>query len=188
MIKEQLGHHKRDTRYTILNSLFITLLLCSSNAAMAACVTTVPATTPTEDFTNHGNGTVTHIKTGLMWKQCPEGASGAACGVGGATFYSWQNALKAAETLNAAGGFAGFTDWRVPNIKELASIVERQCTFPAINATIFPNPGGTIRTWSSSPSAAIGASVWATDFKAYGISTEFSKTSIGYVRLVRGGL
>jgi hypothetical protein len=37
----------------------------------------VPASNPDSAYVDHGNGTVTHIRTGLMWKQCAEGLNGA---------------------------------------------------------------------------------------------------------------
>ena len=154
-------------------------------AAQVCNTASITASTPTADFIDNGNGTVTHTKTGLMWKQCTEGLSGAGCATGTATLYTWQGALQAAQTLNAAGGFAGFTDWRVPNQKELNSIVERQCNAPAINATTFPN---TISSWywSATPVAGFATGAWSVRFNdgsdlAYGKSTNY------YVRLVRGG-
>src|SRR5438045_178137 len=93
-------------------------------AAVTACAalnpntTSVIETTPTSAFTDNANGTVTHNLTGLMWKRCVEGATGAACT--GGTQTSWSEALALAQ----ASTTAGFIDWRVPNIKELQSIIE----------------------------------------------------------------
>jgi len=167
---------------------WIAVALCSllwGGTADAACVASITASTPTADFVDHGNGTVTHIKTGLMWKQCSEGLSGAGCATGTATVYTWQGALQAAQTLNGAGGFAGFTDWRVPNIKELNSIVENQCTLPSINATIFP---ATVSSWywSASPYAGIATDAWDVFFGS-GYDLASFKSSNSDVRLVRGG-
>jgi len=172
--------------FTILYSLFtIALLLLGSNAAEAACLTTIPATTPTSDFVDHGDGTVSHTKTGLMWKQCSEGLSGAGCATGAATVHTWQAALQLADTLNAGAGFAGFNDWRLPNIKELNSIVERQCFTPAINATLFPNTASN-GYWSSSSYAATAAGAWGVGFDGGGDGAYY-KSGSGFVRLVRGG-
>jgi len=160
-----------------------------SEVAFCACVNinnAIPATTLISDFIDHGDGTVTHTKTGLMWKQCSEGLSGAGCAIGTATFYTWQAALQAAATLNNGGGFAGFTDWRVPNIKELNSIVERQCSLSAANTTVFPATKNT-NYWSSSLYAQFGG--WSHyDSFSYGVATANSNSNAYLVRLVRGGL
>lgn len=99
----------------------------------------IPASTPDSQLQDNGDGTVTDTQTGLMWKQCSEGQSGNDCSSGMAEAFEWQSALQWAQVVNNSGGFAGFTDWRVPNIKELSSLVERQCAEPAINLMRFPN-------------------------------------------------
>jgi hypothetical protein len=40
--------------------------------------------------------------------------------------------------LNLKGGYAGHSNWRVPQIFELAMIVERQCSNPRTNLDLFP--------------------------------------------------
>jgi len=171
--------------FTILNSLFlITLLLISGNGfAVQTCETaSITPSTPDSQFTVNGDGTVTDNKTGLMWKQCSEGLSGASC-TGNITTHTWKAALQLAGT-----SFAGHTDWRLPNIKELDSIVERQCYNPAINATIFPNTqtGSGAYYWSSTPVTGRTSTAWATEFRD-GLRTKNNKTFSYYVRLVRGG-
>ncbi len=61
------------------------------------------------DFIDNENGTVSDLATGLMWQQADEGF-----------MYDWENALLYAENLN----LAGYGDWRLPNAKELQSIVD----------------------------------------------------------------
>lgn len=106
----------------------------------AGCNTsTIQATTPTSQFTiDTTKGVVTDHKTGLMWKRCVEGFSGADCRTGDTVQATFVDALNAISTLNAAGGYAGYTDWRLPNVKELRSIVEERCTRPALNDEVFP--------------------------------------------------
>jgi len=162
------------------------LMWCGSAWAAQTCVATIPATTPTSRFVDHGNGTVTDTKTGLMWKQCSEGLSGAGCATGTAATYTWQGALQAAQTLNAGGGFAGFTDWRVPNQKELQSIVERQCFTPSVNVSVFPATVSNWWYWSASSYAGIGTHAWFVYFDDGYDGAEY-KIFYGYVRLVRGG-
>lgn len=109
----------------------------------------IPASTPTGRFTDHADGTVTDNQTGLMWKKCSEGQTwnSATNGCdGSAALYTWKAALERAQAVNGGGS----TGWRVPNIKELNSIVEVQCAEPAINLAVFPNtPSGAF--WTSSP-------------------------------------
>lgn len=162
----------------------------SSTTADTGCVGTIPASTPTADFTDNGDGTVSHSKTGLTWMRCSLGQtwSGGAC-TGNAASYTWQNALLAAQTLNKDGGYAKQSDWRVPNIKELNSIVENQCHSPTINKSLFPaTPEGNF--WSSSlyqyywdPKSSL---VWFVNF-ANSIDLGDGKNLRNYVRLVRGG-
>lgn len=121
--------------------------------ALADCNTGIKATTPSSDFTVHNNGTVTHNKTGLMWKVCSEGQQAWSnkyygdC-AGDAATYRWVDAIELVRKLNTSGGHAGYTDWRLPNVKELASILEAQCQQPMINSAIFPRTAR-VFYWSS---------------------------------------
>lgn len=87
-----------------------------------------------------------------MWKTCSEGQTWNPlthdCELTAAS-YQWEDALFHSEMVNGLGGFANFTDWRVPNIKELLTLVEWQCEDPAINLAVFPNTGSFMNTWSS---------------------------------------
>jgi hypothetical protein len=134
----------------------------------------------------NNDGTVIDTKTGLIWKKCSEGQSGADCSGGEATTYSWQGALQQAQTVNNNGGFAGYKDWRVPNLKELFSIVENQCDSPSINTTVFPNtPVISPMYYSSSKIVNNRDSVWIVYFMGGGSSFGWSNSSKTYVRLVR---
>jgi len=147
--------------------------------AAQTCNSKMPESTPASRFTVHGDGTVSDQQTGLMWKQCAEGQSGAGC-TGTAATYTWQAALD----LAAASGFAGYTDWRLPNIKELSSIVERKCYDPAINLGIFPNtPSGWF--WSSSAHAYYSSYALIVYF-SYGYDDISNRNNNNSVRLVRG--
>ena len=163
------------------------LLMASFGAAQAAqtCDPHMPLTTPDSDFTDHGDGTVTHKKTGLMWSKCVLGQSGSDCSNGNTSYYSRQEALVAAD----ASTLAGYNDWRLPNIKELGSIVEASCNVPAINLSFFPNDTDFtgFHVWSSSPDANNSGQAWSLSFYYPGSDYTISRSSGHAVRLVRGG-
>lgn len=122
----------------------------------AACNANIDETTPTARFIDNGDGTITDARTALMWVRCASGQSwnGSAC-TGTATKHTWQDALQLADTSS----YAGLTNWRLPNVKELVSIVEQRCSNPAINETIFPATP-TFYFWTGSPLAQ-GMGNWA---------------------------
>ncbi|HEB87396.1 MAG TPA: DUF1566 domain-containing protein, partial [Gammaproteobacteria bacterium] len=171
----------------LMTAFLVLLTLLAGQAHAQTCNSAIPASTPTSRFVINGDGTVTDSDTGLMWKQCSEGQTtdGAGGCTGTAGAYTWQQALQQAQTLNAGGGYAGQGDWRVPNIKELGSIVERQCYSPAINETVFPGTPSS-GFWSASPSAYYSDSAWGVYF-GYGDDYYAFKSADRDVRLVRGG-
>ena len=89
-------------------------------------------------FLDNGDGTITDLATGLMWQAVDDGTS-----------RDWEEALAYAENLE----LAGYDDWRLPNAKELQSIVDYDESLqstgrPAISAlfTLTPieDPNGDI--------------------------------------------
>ena len=159
-------------------------LLFSGAAIGQTCQGSITtASAPDSRYVDNGDGTVTDTRTLLMWKQCAEGLSGAGCATGTAGTYAWQQALARAQTVDGSG-FAGHSDWRLPNREELWSLVEVKCYGPAINATLFPNTPGAF--WSSSPYESATTKAWGVDF-GYGYNVLYDKSSADYVRLVRGG-
>jgi hypothetical protein len=157
--------------------------------------TAVPATTPTANFTIHDNGTVTDTTAGLMWMRCSLGETwgGSTC-TGTASTWTWEQALQVAQDINSgssnadndsAVGFAGHTDWRLPNKNELASIVEDRCHSPSLNELLFPTSGSE-NSWSSSPSASPSDNALGVEFFT-GVVGAASKDAAFGVRLVRAG-
>ena len=122
------------------------------------------------------NTEVKDTQTGLIWQRCSLGQtwSGTAC-TGTAATYNWANALQTAKNMG--------NNWRVPNVKELDSLVEEACYNAAINETYFPNTVSSYY-WSSSPVAGYSGSVWFVDF-GYGGDGYNYKSNGYYVRLVR---
>lgn len=122
----------------VLQGAIVALGLLTGTVWAQTCNPNIPASTPDSQLVDNGNGTITDLKTGLMWKQCPEGRSGADCDL---TMerrdFRWEEVF---DYVAGSEGFAGYGDWRVPNVKELASLVEFQCSGPSINTHRFPNP------------------------------------------------
>lgn len=149
----------------------------------------ITETTPSTQFTDNQDGTVTDLKTKLIWKKCAEGqrweASSNSCLVGDATViqYNWREALELANTTNSSGGFAGSVNWRLPNIKELSSIIENACYGPAINLSVFPStPAGIF--WSATPYIGGNEYAWSVRFN-YGQNSMNYKYDYYFARLVR---
>jgi len=136
--------HTRLTAKRFARSLFLSGLLVVQGVS-ATCKTTITESTPNSRFTTNSD-TVLDNLTGLVWMRCSLGHSwdGTDCS-GTLTAMNWISALNVAESTN----FAGFSDWRLPNVKELSSIVEDACRSPAINETVFPSTSAAY--WSSSP-------------------------------------
>jgi hypothetical protein len=76
-----------------------------------------PMSTPTERFTDNGDGTLTDTQSGMMWMRCALGQrwTGSRCS-GKPQALTWKSAQDAASALNAAGGYANHADWRMPHI------------------------------------------------------------------------
>ena len=129
-------------------------------------------------FTDNGNGTVTDNSTGLRWQKCSAGQNALDCS-GTATPLRWQGALDYCNNLS----LAGYSGWRIPNIKELESLVEHTVYSPAINTTYFPNTQR-IFYWSNSYDVFQDTYAWAVNFGG-GYSGPTSKTNTWYVRCVR---
>lgn len=161
------------------------MLLSVAAISFADCLNrnaNIELTKPNAIYVDHGNGTITDTETKLMWSKCLEGVSGANCSAGSATFYTWQAAL--AKANDAMTSTAGYTDWRLPNIKELKSLVDRACFDPAINQTAFPNTTYNALLWSATPSVRQDFEAWGLFMQRGDIGGD-AKTRAMMVRLVR---
>ncbi|MCU4675973.1 DUF1566 domain-containing protein [Catenovulum sp. 2E275] len=156
-----------------------------SHQVYAFCSDTVEATVNEALFVvDEELGVVTDADTGLMWSICNLGETWSAdekiCN-GSAKSYIWQDALKQSQQNRVAN----FSDWRLPNIKELMSIIERQCAEPAVNLALFPTTKNE-PYWTSTPvfNSNSDNQVWAVQFKE-GSNHESLKSRTALTRLVR---
>lgn len=132
-------------------------------------------------YRDNGDFTVTDNRTGLMWKRCTEGKNNDATCTGTAATYVWTSALSQCETLT----FAGYSDWRLPNMKELISILNYANLNPSINITYFPS---TINGfyWSGTTYVGSTPNAWYVYFADGGVTNSL-KVNTYYARCVRAG-
>jgi hypothetical protein len=154
----------------------------------------VQAGVPLAYFDN-GDGTITDLNLGLVWEK--KSSDGSIHDVDSS--YTWEDAFGVhLAALNAGTGFAGHTDWRLPNVRELKAIVDYDfVTFspavsPAFDDACAPTcsvstcscttPGSywTSTTYAPSPSQA-----WTVEFGT-GFRDPNDKDITNPVRAVRG--
>jgi hypothetical protein len=121
------------------------------------------------EYSDNSDGTVTDKVTDLMWQQA-----------GSSSNLTWEQSLAYCENLN----LGGYTDWRLPTIKELRSLVDFSRYSPSINTTFFPDT----QTFycSSTTYTKDTYNAWGVYFND-GYDGYGSKVNGGYVRAVRGG-
>ncbi|MGD9037590.1 MAG: DUF1566 domain-containing protein [Syntrophobacterales bacterium] len=98
------------------------------------------------DFVDNGDGTITDRATGLMWQK--SGSSGAK---------TWKRARTYVKQLNE-DQFAGYSDWRLPTIDELASLVERETVNEVHIDPIFYDKQNIC--WSADKGPVHGGATW----------------------------
>ena len=148
----------------VKKSLFLLLLLFISIPSAYAA-----------PYTDHGNGTITDQGTGLMWQGSDDNVTRA-----------WQGALDYCNGLTLAGQ----NDWRLPNIKELESIVDDTRYNPSVDPVFTGTKSSSY--WSSTSSAVNPEEAWRVFFYDGGVYDNYdgglydnSKTYSFYVRCVR---
>jgi len=119
-------------------------------------------------FTDHGDGTVTDQCTGLTWEKDSSSQK-----------YLWCEALQYCESL----GLGGHSDWRLPNARELLSLVHYGRSDPAIDPVFRAVPSG---HWTSTSSSLVPDASWCVVF-GLGTSEIVGKDARLNVRAVRGG-
>ncbi len=119
-------------------------------------------------FVNNGNGTVTDLVTGLTWQQQDDDVP-----------RPWATAISYCQNLTLAGRL----DWRLPDIKELASIVYDLLVGPAIDNVAFPGTNSS-EYWSATSYAVDNTNAWVVNFNN-GADDTVNMSFGPYVRCVR---
>ena len=121
------------------------------------------------------NSTVTDSKTGLEWQDNSDNNS---------TQKTWQEAIDYCEALT----LDTHDDWRLPNINELKTLIDRTKREPAIKENVFEYIGTNnyYIYWSSSSFVGHEGGAWVVHFN-YGDVDGYSKDGNYFVRCVRDG-
>ena len=141
-------------------------------------------------YRDFGDGTILDTHTGLQWMRCALGQrwnngqafvrwDGQTC-AGIAGTWVWEALSELVIAFNQKGGYGGHTDWRVPTIKELKTLVEMTSSPPVIDRKAFPEMACG-RLWSSAPNADGSGYLWSVAFGGGNVNGTRA------VRLVRGG-
>lgn len=162
-----IDSHKR-RRLAVAHSLIACMLAVSALPAVAA-----------GPFTYSSDGSeVTDTATGLVWRRCSEGqtwnSTTTTC-TGTAATYTHEGALTQAKNQ---------TGWRLPNVKELSSLVSLDRFNPAIDMAAFPSTVSNLY-WTSSPNAGSVNWAWSVYFTHGAVNNTSDRTNSYYVRFVR---
>lgn len=155
-------------------------LFVSYVATSQTCLPDFDITLKADEFVDNADGTVTVPSLGLVWMRCSLGQTWVdeTCS-GDAKELTWQQALHTAHGYQ----YAGQLGWRVPNMKELASLTERNCVRPAINEIFFPNTSSD-DYWTSTPSMVDPKRAWVIAFFNSSNSLKDKRLFV-FTRLVR---
>lgn len=147
-------------------------------------------------FVDNGDGTITDNNSGLMWEK--KSRDGSIHDYGASNNLTWADAFTFIGTLNSTA-FAGYTDWRLPNRRELETLLNLGAKDPPVFPAFDTNcvASCTVLTcsctalskyWSSTSYNLQPASVaWTVEFRD-GFCTEDPKLNTRRVRGVRGGI
>lgn len=120
-------------------------------------------------FKDDWKGTVTDRITQLVWQKQDGGTTAA-----------WEDAITLCEGLS----LGGYSDWRLPNVKELRSIVDSGTYAPATYTRYFPNTRSD-SYWSSTTSVENPDAAWRVNFWHGEVDSSY-KGNAFFVRCVRG--
>ena len=118
--------------------------------------------------------------TGLAWQGCEPGRSGDDCMTGAATPFDWAGALAYCEGLS----WAGATDWHLPDVKQLRSVIDNRRTAPGLDTDIFPNHV-TFGGWTSTTNLLDPAQAWIVAIGFGGGIQDLDKSGMTSARCVR---
>ncbi len=142
-------------------------------------------------FTDNLNKTITDNATNLIWIKDPSAIGGVWGSPGFPSQMTWSDANQNINNLNTLG-YAGYSDWRLPTIQELQSIVNFGRSNPAIGeGALLESPWVNTKSsyyWSSTDSAVATMNAEVVSFDVGDSFPSWRmKTFPSYVRPVRDG-
>jgi len=156
----------------MLNKLLLTILLTLPSLGYEIVIDKTMARPTFSNFTRDNvKEIVTNTKTGVMWQDDASVKR---------VKQTWSEAKRYCQALN----YGGHSDWYLPNISELESLVNTKKSDPAIKGN-FKNIISSYY-WSSSSVVSYSSYAWYVSF-LYGNSDYDGKTSSYYVRCARAG-
>jgi hypothetical protein len=136
-------------------------------------------------FREDDEGTVTDGRSRLTWMRCALGQvwSEHTC-LHTPTRHSWEDAKARAAAINASGEFF-YDDWRLPTVRELATITKLNCRNPRVDVSVFPQTQADFY-WSASTKLIAGPELvaFALSFGPQGVQPKALEEAC-FVRLVR---
>lgn len=131
-------------------------------------------------FTDNGDDTITDASTGLTWTKYLLGGDG----LTPPDTMNWNDAID--QTLSLS--FAGYDDWRLPNAKELQSIIIFGNAGLGIDTNFFPQIPANTKLWSSTTVSLSTPDAWVAYLDSDLRQAPVPKTSTSemYVIAVRG--
>lgn len=130
-----------------------------------------------QTFVSEGALLVRDRNTGLVWA-----ADGNAAGCHNGSTALWNAAVDWCRTLD----FGGFDDWRLPNQKELQTIVHYGEQYPAVAEAVFPNTKSDLYWSSTTYSPASTTFAFGIDFRSGSSQVGTKASDSRYLRAVRG--
>jgi hypothetical protein len=160
----------------------LALLVAWPLQAAQVCFSTITTTKAISNFQLNTDGTVLDNTTKLLWSRCLVGqswdSSSSTC-TGTAQQLDWSEALLESKRST----LAGYSTWRLPNAKEVLTLIERSCVDPAINLTAFP-ASNSENMWTGTTVVNQTQRAWAIAMYSGKNNTKEKITRL-YVRLVR---
>lgn len=125
---------------------------------------------PWFDFINFTNGMISHQSTGLIWQQDSATKE-----------KNWKSAKKYCNSLS----LGGYSDWCLPEVMELYTLVDYTFNYPSINTKVFPKTNSDYY-WTSTTYRKDRYDMWSIGFM-HGSVTYFNGGAPLSVRCVRDG-